>query len=44
MIERLNDLLRREYENILIPAIEAALNRYEKVRLYYETGYDFLYP
>ena len=35
-------VLRREYENILIPAIEAALNRYERVSLYYETGYDFL--
>ena len=33
---------RRDYEDVLMPLIEAALNRHEKVRLYYETGYDFM--
>jgi hypothetical protein len=32
---------RRDYENTLVPAVEAALSRYEKVRLYYQTGHDF---
>ena len=32
---------RRDYENTLVPAVEAALGRYEKVRLYYQTGHDF---
>jgi SpoIIAA-like len=33
---------RRDYEDVLIPLIEATLNRHEKVRLYYQTGYDFM--
>jgi hypothetical protein len=33
---------RRDYEDVLIPVIEATLNRHEKVRLYYQTGYDFM--
>jgi hypothetical protein len=31
----------RDYENVLMPAVEAALNHHDKVLLYYQTGYDF---
>jgi hypothetical protein len=34
-------LTRKDYEAVLIPAVEAALGRYGKVRLYYEIGADF---
>lgn len=32
---------RADYEAILVPAVERALGRHEKLRLYYETGADF---
>jgi hypothetical protein len=32
---------RRDYEDVLMPVVEAALNRNDKVRLYYQTGHDF---
>ena len=32
---------RRDYESVLVPAVEAALKGRDKVRLYYETGPDF---
>jgi hypothetical protein len=32
---------RRDYEEILIPAVEAAFRRRNKVRCYYELGRDF---
>lgn len=32
---------RRDYEEILIPAVEAAFRRRSKVRCYYELGRDF---
>ena len=33
---------RRDYDSVLIPAVEAALKGHDKVRLYYETGPDFI--
>ena len=30
-----------DYENVLIPAVEAALGRHDKVRVYYQIGADF---
>jgi hypothetical protein len=32
---------RKDYEQILIPRVEAALKRHDKVRLYYELGSQF---
>jgi SpoIIAA-like len=32
---------RRDYEEILVPAVEAAFQRQSKVRCYYELGRDF---
>jgi hypothetical protein len=32
---------RSDYAEVLIPAVEAALQRHDKVRLYYEIGTDF---
>ena len=32
---------RKDYETVLIPAVEAALGKHDKVRLYYEIGPDF---
>jgi hypothetical protein len=32
---------RRDYETVLIPAVEKALQEHEKVRLYYHIGTDF---
>jgi hypothetical protein len=32
---------RRDYESVLVPAVEAALMGRDKVRLYYQTGPDF---
>jgi SpoIIAA-like len=32
---------RRDYEEILVPAVEAAFRRRNKVRCYYELGRDF---
>jgi hypothetical protein len=32
---------RRDYDEILIPAVEAAFRRREKVRFYYELGREF---
>jgi hypothetical protein len=32
---------REDYEATLIPAVEAALERHDKLRLYYEIGADF---
>jgi len=34
-------LTREDYENVLIPAVEAALVGREKVRMYYELGPEF---
>ncbi|HTQ34654.1 MAG TPA: STAS/SEC14 domain-containing protein [Stellaceae bacterium] len=31
---------RRDYDEVLVPVIEAALRRYDKLRLYYELGPD----
>ena len=30
-----------DYENVLIPAVEAALEKYDKIRLLYQLGPDF---
>ena len=32
---------RQEYEEVLIPAVERALQKHDKIRLYYEIGADF---
>ena len=32
---------RRDYEDVLIPAVEAALRRHEKLRIYYEVTPQF---
>lgn len=32
---------RRDYDSVLTPAVEKALEAHEKVRLYYETAPDF---
>jgi len=32
---------RQDYDSVLIPAVEKALEENEKLRLYYETGADF---
>jgi hypothetical protein len=32
---------RRDYETVLVPVVEAALDQHEKVRLYYEINLDF---
>jgi len=32
---------RRDYETVLIPAVEAAVKRHDKIRLYYELGREF---
>ncbi len=32
---------RRDYEAVLVPAVETALERHDKVRLYYLIGSDF---
>ncbi len=34
-------ITRRDYETVLVPAVEAALSRHEKVRLYYKIAADF---
>ena len=33
---------RRDYDAVLVPAVEKALKTHEKVRLYYEIGADFI--
>ncbi len=33
---------RQDYESVLIPAVEAALGRHEKVRFYCEVSNDFM--
>jgi hypothetical protein len=33
-------ITRRDYETVLVPVIEAALQQHEKVRLYYQIGLD----
>lgn len=32
---------KTDYESVVVPAIEAALARHDKVRVYYEIGTDF---
>ena len=32
---------RRDYETVLVPAVEAALGQHERVRLYYQIAIDF---
>jgi hypothetical protein len=32
---------REDYERVLIPRVEAALKRHDKIRLYYELGSEF---
>ncbi len=32
---------RADYESVLIPALESALKRHDRVNFYYETGPDF---
>ncbi|MEZ5830527.1 MAG: STAS/SEC14 domain-containing protein [Dongiaceae bacterium] len=32
---------QRDYERVLIPAVEQALKQHEKVRIYYQIGADF---
>ena len=34
-------ITRRDYETVLMPVIETALKRHEKVRLYYQIAQDF---
>jgi hypothetical protein len=34
-------ITRRDYETVLVPAVEAALGQHEKVRLYYQIAPDF---
>jgi len=33
---------KRDYDTVLVPAVEKALKAHEKVRLYYEIGADFI--
>ncbi|MGT2434138.1 STAS/SEC14 domain-containing protein (plasmid) [Cupriavidus basilensis] len=35
------EVTRDDYEKVLIPAVEAALARREKIRIYYELGSRF---
>jgi hypothetical protein len=35
------EVTRRDYEAVLVPAVEAALKAHQKVRLYYKTDTDF---
>jgi len=35
------DVTRQDYEEVLIPRVNAALGRYAKIRLYYELGPAF---
>jgi len=35
------NVTKRDYETVLIPGVEEALAKHEKVRLYYETAADF---
>lgn len=32
---------RRDYDTVLVPAVEAALKQHDKIRLYYQIGQDF---
>jgi len=32
---------RQDYDTVLVPAVEKALEAHDKIRLYYETGSDF---
>ena len=32
---------KADYDSVLIPAVDEALRKHRKVRLYYETGVDF---
>jgi uncharacterized protein YlzI (FlbEa/FlbD family) len=32
---------KKDYEQVLIPKVEAALKRHDKIRLYYELGSQF---
>jgi hypothetical protein len=32
---------RKDYDSVLVPVVEAALERHDKLRLYYETASDF---
>ncbi|MGD8324420.1 MAG: STAS/SEC14 domain-containing protein [Gammaproteobacteria bacterium] len=32
---------RKDYDSVLVPAVEKALEQHEKIRLYYETASDF---
>jgi hypothetical protein len=32
---------RKDYDTVLVPAVEKALEQHQKVRLYYETAADF---
>ena len=32
---------KKDYEQVLIPKVESALKRYNKIRLYYELGSEF---
>lgn len=32
---------REDYTTVLVPAVEAAFEKHDKLRLYYETGTDF---
>ncbi|MBW4048828.1 MAG: STAS/SEC14 domain-containing protein [Proteobacteria bacterium] len=34
-------ITKADYDNVLIPDVEAAMGRHEKVRFYYELGADF---
>jgi len=40
-IEAVDDVEKEDYENVLVPAVEAALAEHGKVRLVYVLGHEF---
>lgn len=40
-LEAIDDVEREDYENVLVPAVEAAIAEHGKVRLVYVLGHEF---
>jgi hypothetical protein len=40
-LEAVDDVERADYENVIVPAVEAAIAEHGKVRLVYVLGHDF---
>src|SRR5215207_9670817 len=40
-LEAVDDIEREDYENVLVPAVEAAIVQHSKVRLVYVLGHEF---